>query len=163
MPIPTNTRPPAMIILRSLKKCPNFAPNFTPIIEASAVTIPIKVAANKIFRPLIAREAPTAQASILVATANTNRFFRVNGFLMFFASSVSSPRKNNTFVSIQELTPKWDKDDKQLPGGNRNRQFELTAKNPGVVKIRLEEKRQWEANRKSSEDFEITVRVVNRR
>lgn len=76
---------------------------------------------------------------------------------------LESPRKNNTFVSIQELTPKWDKDDKQLPGGNRNRQFELTAKNPGVVKIRLEEKRQWEANRKSSEDFEITVRVVNRR
>ncbi|MEG2077059.1 MAG: protease inhibitor I42 family protein [Victivallaceae bacterium] len=76
---------------------------------------------------------------------------------------LESPRKNNTFVGIQELTPKWNKNDKQLPGGSRNRQFELTAKNPGVVKIRLEEKRQWEVNKKNSDEFEITVRVVNRR
>ena len=116
MPMMTRMMPPSSsaLILRAIPH-PHFTPNISPITDRINETKPMMPTAGKmsmqLLIPIKAKETPTANASILVATAKPNTTFKLVGsYSCLLPSSLKDsiimrpPKKANMIKAIQWST-----------------------------------------------------------
>lgn len=77
--MPIKMKPPTISILFA-KKCPNLLPAKTPNNDNRNVTVPITITGVAIEICKNTKLKPTAKASILVATDNASKTYKLSGF-----------------------------------------------------------------------------------